>query len=77
MSEQPKPLPVALPESLAEARVRYRCFGGNPPHAPYRYGWTLRVDRYTTEEERAFLRGAGFRFSGGKWKLPEADRSAS
>ena len=66
-----KPLPVSLPESLADARVSYRLFSGHPPYAPARYGWSVRLGRHTTLAERAWFRAHGFAFGGGAWHLWE------
>ena len=46
---------------------------GNPPHAPYEYGWVIRIPGYTTPEQRKALRDAGFRFYGGKWGRKDPD----
>jgi hypothetical protein len=51
----------------SDATLCYRVFGGNPPHAPYIYGWTLRFGEGSLPEERATLKRLGFSFSGGRW----------
>jgi len=50
-------------------RVRW---SGNPPFAPYVYGWTIRFGRHTSPEEKWTLRWYGFWFSGGQWKRSDA-----
>jgi hypothetical protein len=56
------------PASLPIEGVRRRIFSGNPPHAPYVYGWVMDpLGRHTTDAEKQWLRAHGFKFSGGKW----------
>lgn len=62
-----------LPETIVRDTLwlRHVVWSGNPPHAPYAYGWLFKLDRYTTPEERAWLKAHGWRFSGGKWGKPD------
>jgi len=46
---------------------KHRVFSGNPPHAPHRYGWIVRLGGPATAVERAWLKAHGYTFSGGKW----------
>jgi hypothetical protein len=46
---------------------QHRIFGGNPPVAPYRYGWIIRLGGPATKIEHQWLKLHGYRFSGGKW----------
>lgn len=53
---------------------RRRRFSGNPPHAPVRYGWVVRLWGPSRPSERAWLKAHGYRYAGGKWLKP--DRAA-
>jgi hypothetical protein len=64
--------------SLAWYNLRVRCpidgdcfrrelFSGNPPHAPHVHGWVVRFGGRASLEQRAWLKGHGYSFSGGKW----------
>lgn len=62
--------PHGLPSSIVDGSIRIRrvSFGGNPTvGAPHVYGWSFKLGRHTTEEERMWLREHGWEFSGGKW----------
>ena len=67
--------PVDLPDSIKSDvdRVNYRLLSGNPavPGCPLVYGWIFRLRRYTTSDERAWLKANGWGFSGGKWIKPD------
>lgn len=62
-----------IPESLRtipQGRYpgwHYVLFSGNPPLSPHVYGWILRLNRYATDAEKAWLKAKGFTFRGGKW----------
>lgn len=62
---------VASLQSAAWKRVRW---SGNPKHptdSKVIYGWRVRLGRHTTMDERAWLHGHGFEFSGGWWGRPD------
>ncbi len=64
------------PDSLPVEAVKRRIHSGNPPHAPYVYGWsvdTYILGRHTTEAEKVWLRAHGFSFSGKKWHRPDSE----
>lgn len=48
------------PATLARELFKRRVFSGNPPHAPHRYGWLLRLGGPATAEERAWLKAHGY-----------------
>lgn len=56
-----------LPDSIPSDSISYMIMGGNPPHCPYLWGWSIKSERYTTPNERKALRAAGFVFAGMKW----------
>lgn len=58
------------------ALFKRRLFSGNPPHAPHVYGWIIRLHRYTTDIEKAWLHAHGYEFSGGKWCRADRGRRA-
>ena len=62
---------LSRPATLVPELFKRRVFSGNPPHAPHRYGWLLRLRRPATDAERAWLKLHGYGFSGGKWLRPD------
>lgn len=59
--------------SLAPDLFQRQWFSGNPPHAPNRYGWILRLGGPATVAERSWLKAHGYEFSGGKWCRPDRE----
>jgi hypothetical protein len=57
---------------LATNSFRRELFSGNPPHAPHVYGWVVRLGGSATPEQHAWLKGHGYKFSGGKWCRADA-----
>lgn len=62
---------LGRPPTLVPDLFKRRVFSGNPPHAPHRYGWILRLGGPATAAERAWLKAHGYGFSGGKWLRPD------
>lgn len=61
---------VPFPDAPASIRdvVRRVVTGGNPTAgAPYTYAWQVHLNRYSTPEERSWLRANGFHASGQRW----------
>ncbi len=74
-----------VPWTLAWVGLRVRCpiaasdfrrelFSGDPPRAPHVYGWVVRLGGAAAPAQRAWLRGHGYRSSGGKWCRADAAR---
>lgn len=69
------PFPEMLP-ALADIMTRRReHFSGNVGlnDCPLFAGWKFQIGRYTTPEERKWLRDRGWQFSGGWWFLRDAE----
>jgi len=68
--------PHGLPEHLTKdaKRLKHVVFSGNPHvGVPFKYGWVLRLNRCTTDEERAWLNANGWTSAGGKWCKPDEE----
>lgn len=66
---------IPRPSTLVPDLFKRQVFSGNPPHAPHRYGWILRLGGPATAAERAWLKAHSYGFSGGKWLRPDRELS--
>lgn len=66
-----EPDTTSMPDSLAREVFKRVKWSGNPQHSPIVMGWTVRLGRYTTADEKRWFAANGFKFSGGKWGRPD------
>jgi hypothetical protein len=55
---------IARPSTISPIRV---LLSGNPPIAPYRYGWRITLGGPALREEKAWLHVHRYHFAGGQW----------
>lgn len=46
---------------------RHVKMSGNPPHAPYRYGWVVKLGGRATDAQRAWFYAHRYSHSGASW----------